>query len=53
MSKMNNYLITYYDVDPVTFKRIKTEKTIVAYDMEHARKIIDKHPSLIKRIKKV
>ena len=53
MSKMNQYLVTFYNVNPVTYKRIRTQKVVDAYDEDHAKLVIDRHPSLIKSIKKV
>lgn len=45
-----NYLVTYYNVNPITFKRIRTMAVVTAYDVEHAKRIVDRHPSLILKV---
>ena len=45
-----NYLVTYYNVHPVTFKRIRTMAVVTAYDVEHAKRIVDRHPLLILKV---
>jgi hypothetical protein len=53
MNQMKKYLVTFYNVNPVTFKRIKTKMVVDAYDEDHAKRVIDRHPSLIKSVKKL
>ena len=53
MNGMNKYQVIFYNVHPVTFKRIRTQKIIEAYDEDHAKRVIDRHPSLIKSVKKL
>lgn len=52
-NKLQKYIVTYYNVNPVTFKRIRTQAIVNAYDEDHAKRVIDRHPSLIKSVKSV
>lgn len=45
-----NYLVTYYNVHPITYKRMRTMSVVTAYDVEHAKRIVDRHPSLILKV---
>lgn len=51
LKEMRNYLVTYFNVNPKTFKRSKVTAIVTAYDQQHAIRIIDRHPSLIQSIK--
>ena len=51
MKQLTKYEVTFYNVNPVTFKRVKCVQIVQAYDVTHAKQIIDRHPSLIKSVK--
>jgi hypothetical protein len=47
---MTKYLVKYYNVHPVTFRKSLTSRIVEAYDQRHAVQIIDRHPQLIKQV---
>jgi|APGre2960657373_1045057.scaffolds.fasta_scaffold330075_2 hypothetical protein len=49
---MKKYIVTHWIVSHVTFRKSHLIQTIVdAYDVDHARLKIDRHPDVIQSIK--
>ena len=49
---MKTFVITCWTICPRTFRRNGTQtKVVEAYDFEHARIVVDRHPSVIKSIR--
>jgi len=53
MMTMTTFEIRFYNVCAKTFKRKLATIQVHAYDRQHALKIVDRHPNLIKSIRQL